>query len=519
MWIATAAHAHRLDDRAEELYGLSTDILIERAGQSVRDAILEMLPEGGRVTFFCGKGNNGADGLYAATLVHQTGLGVEVLMTHSEDELNAHALAHLTNLRAQGIDPIFPSDPQWLTKAGCVACRDLVVDSVLGTGARGDVADAVRAAIRSMNEGGLPVISVDVPSGIVADSGEELGESVWASCTITMGLPKQCFFQGIGIEHSGAWRVADLGYPDELLREPTSARLIDREWVCDLLPDRLRSSHKGDHGHVLIVAGSAAMPGAAVLAAQAALRAGAGLVTVAGIESVVRAVSQRLPEALLLVLPEREGCISPLAVEPLLAASQRATSVVFGPGLSDWLPVTQFLADLWPRWDIPSVIDADALNAVSRGVTLPPGECVLTPHPGEMGRLMHCSAAEIQSRRFSIVEAAVQKFERTILLKGAYSIVGSMMQPLNVNPTGNPGMATGGMGDVLSGLLGTLLAQDLPPYLAASCGAYWHGLAADLCAEEIGPQGYLASEVAAKLPAARAKITAPCPSEDSCQLP
>ncbi|HWA84029.1 MAG TPA: NAD(P)H-hydrate dehydratase, partial [Fimbriimonadaceae bacterium] len=374
----------------------------------------------------------------------------------------------------------------------------------------------IKEAIQAINRSGVPVISIDVPSGIECDTGQELGESVWACRTVTMGQPKPCFFQGIGLEHSGYWDVADIGYPEELLEEPTEARLIDDDWVGNLLPERLRASHKRDNGALLIVAGSRTMPGAATLVARAALRTGAGLVTVASVPSVCEAVSHHLPEVLLMPLPEKNGVIAPEAAEMLLERQDAYTAAAFGPGMTHEQPAIEFLTNLWAGWRKPCVIDADALNCVALGVELPRTPCILTPHPGEMGRLLKQSVAELQSDRFLSVRLATERFHRCVLLKGPFTIVGEPDHPLLVNTTGNPGMAAGGMGDTLTGIIATLLAQDLPTYLAAACGVHWHGLSADLCACEIGPIGYTAADVSNYLPSARVRILSSCESKPPC---
>lgn len=510
MWIATAAQCRKLDRTAMDEYGVPPVVLMERAGLAVFEVVREMLPDGGRVSVMCGKGNNGGDGLVVARLASEHGYHVECLVAALEDELSCEATTQLAIARAQGVQPIFYDDPRWIMKADCLGCRDIIVDALLGIGAQGEVQGMILEAIRIINRSGVPVVSVDVPSGIATDTGEDLGESVWATRTVTFGLPKPYLFQGIGLEHSGTWTVADIGYPSALLQNPTDARLASREWVASLLPERLRASHKGENGHILIVAGSRRMPGAASLAAKSAMRAGAGLVTVAGTDEVCRAVAANVPEAILLPLPSVEGVISPEATAILLERRASYHATLFGPGLTHEEAVRDFLAAVWADWDVPSVLDADALNSVSSGVGLPDIECVLTPHPGEMSRLMHCSIAEVQNDRFRTVHQAVERYGRTILLKGPYSIVGEAEQPLMVNCTGNPGMASGGMGDVLGGMIATLLAQDLPPYCAAACGAFWHGAAGDLCADEIAPIGYTAGDVADALPRARAKLASSC---------
>jgi NAD(P)H-hydrate epimerase len=510
MWIANASHSRAIDRRATEEYGIPVKVLMERAGIAVFDAVRQLLPQGGRLLVYCGKGNNGGDGFVVARLARESGFATDCLVAAEEDDLTPDAAEQMRVARMQGVDPIYVSDARYLRRVDGIGRYDLIVDALLGTGARCEVKGPIKEAIQFINRSGVPAVSVDVPSGILCDTGEELGESVWALRTVTFGHAKPFLFQGIGLEHSGFWTVHDIGYPSALLREPTDARLLDREWVASLLPERLRGSHKGENGTILIIAGSHLMRGAAFLAARAALRSGAGLVAVAGVESVCAAVASHLPEALLLPLPEVDGVIHPDAGRVIQEKGRKASSVVFGPGLTHEPPILDFLGGLWDQWDRPCVIDADALNAVSHGVRLPRAECVLTPHPGEMSRLMHASIAEIQSDRFRSVRLAVEQFEQCVLLKGPYSIVGEPGQPMLVNSTGNPGLASGGMGDVLAGMIATLLAQDLPAYYAASCAMYWHGAAADSLADTVGSTGYLASELADALPKARARIVKAC---------
>jgi ADP-dependent NAD(P)H-hydrate dehydratase / NAD(P)H-hydrate epimerase len=513
MWIATAEHSRKIDRRSSQEFGIDEKMLMENAGRVVFEAARELLRDGARITVFCGKGNNGGDGFVFARFAKEAGFQVDCLVAATDDELTDMAREQMLISRAQGIDPTFYDEPRWHRKADCLGAKDLLIDALLGTGACCEVKGPIKEAIQAINKSGVPVLAVDVPSGIACDTGEELGESVWALRTVTFGHPKPYLFQGIGLEHSGYWTVADIGIPSVLLNEPTDAKLVECEWVSSLLPERLRGSHKGENGAVLIVAGSEGMPGAAVLAARAALRTGAGLVAVASVPSVCQAVAAQLPEAILIPLPESNGVLSPEGAERLLLRSEKFHSAAFGPGMTHEPDVLEFLARVWEKWEKPCVVDADALNAVSKDVRLPRAECVLTPHPGEMSRLLHSSIAEIQADRFETVRLAVEKFRQCALLKGPYSIVGEPDQPMMVNCTGNPGLASGGMGDVLTGIIATLLAQDLPPYYAASCGMYLHGVAADVCADEIGLVGYCASDVANRLPKARAKIVSGCEVE------
>jgi ADP-dependent NAD(P)H-hydrate dehydratase / NAD(P)H-hydrate epimerase len=510
MWIATAERTRILEEKTELEFGITAPVLMERAGMAVFDALRQLLPDGGRVAVVCGKGHNGGDGLVTARYAAERNFKVDLIMACGECELAMETERQVQLARNSGLDPIFPDDARWQRRLDQISAKDVIIDALLGIGAKREVHGHIKAAIQAINRSGVPVISVDVPSGICCDTGEELGESVWALRTVTFGMAKPYLFQGIGLEHAGYWTVAEIGLPQILLTEPTESRLLDGEWVASLLPERLKASHKGDNGHVLIIAGSKWMRGAATLAAMSAMNAGAGLVTVAGIETVCAAVSAQVPEALLLPLPEIDGVINPDAINTLMRYEHKFTSILVGPGLSTEAPVQDFLNRLFRRSFAPMVIDADALNAVAAGVELPDQECVLTPHPGEISRLLHCSIAEVQADRFRTLSHAVGQTKQCVLLKGPYSIVGEPGQPMLVNCTGNPGQASAGMGDVLGGMIATLMAQDLPGYYSAGCSMFWHGAAADLCTEEIGPIGYKASDVARMIPHARSRIMASC---------
>ena len=507
MWITTSQRCKEIDRLAEQDYGFPASFLMERAGIAVFDAIKEILPEGGRLTLVCGRGKNGGDGFVVARAAFESGYPVECLVACEESELNPEAANQMRIMKGAGLDPIFSNDPRWPRKLECLKCRELIVDALLGTGLKNPVHGPIKEAIQAINRSGVPVVAIDIPSGIDCDTGEELGESVWALRTITIGTPKPGLFEGIGLEHSGYWSVADIGYPHALINEPTEAKLLSQEWVAHLLPERLRRFHKGDVGSVLIVAGSKCMPGAAIMVAKGALRAGAGLITIAAIQSVCDAVSYHVPEAILMPLPEEDGYLAAEAADIIAENRTAYSSAVFGPGLGMSSSVKEFLSLVWKTWELPCVIDADAISHVSEGVHPPQCDIVFTPHPGEMGRIMQASVAEIQSDRFKSVRKAADILQACVVLKGAHSLITEPDQPILVNQTGNSGMASAGMGDVLSGVIGTLLSQELPAYYAAACGVYWHGEAGDICARQIGSIGFTATEVADHLPRARAKIT------------
>lgn len=509
MWIADAERCRMIDRVAAER-GIDAVTLIGRAGNAVHRAVCELLPDGGSVVFVCGKGHNGADGLAAALDSKRKGFDVAVILACTPCDLGDAPQQFFKRVLEAGIDLTALGASEYDSALENVGRFDLIVDALLGTGLAGEAQGPTRHAIEAINRSGVPVLSVDIPSGISADTGEEMGESVWALKTITFGLPKLGLFQGVGAEHAGYWDLDTIGLPEDLLSAPTGVRLTSESFVSQCLPERLRAGHKGEHGFVLIVAGSQNMPGAAVLAARAALRAGAGMVAVASIASVLQTVANHLPEAVLIHLPEQFGAISPEAASTLLKQQGRVDAAVFGPGLTSGQSAMNLLGEVWRDWEVPCVVDADGLNVAAMGIPLPAGPVVLTPHAGEAGRLLQLSSAEVQANRFKAVRQIVDRYGKTALLKGAYSLIASHERPIQVNPTGNAGMGTGGMGDVLSGVLGSLLACDLPTHCASACAAYWHGLAGDLRQAEFGEPGFTASEVADYLPLARAKITASC---------
>ncbi|MCB8932960.1 MAG: NAD(P)H-hydrate dehydratase [Chthonomonadaceae bacterium] len=512
VWIADAERSREIDRRSTAEFGVGQRELMESAGGAVFDALAEILPDGGRLLVACGKGNNGGDGFVAARLALDHGYEVECLVAAKPGELRGEADEQRVLAQRAGIPCVFHGDPHWTQRLRSLGEFDLVVDALLGIGATGEVHGPVLEVIEAINESETPAIAVDVPSGIECDTGAELGDAVWALRTVTFGLAKPFLFQSVGLEKCGYWSVAEVLFPPQLLAEPTDARLLDATWVGERLPERLKGSHKGHNGAVLVVAGSTRMPGAAVLAARAALRSGAGYVGVASIPAVCDAIAAHVPEAVLVPLPESGGAIAEAAAAALLT-EERWDSLVIGPGLSQDGQVASFLQALLPNWRTPLCVDGDALNAIALGCPLPTSPFVLTPHPGEMARLLGSDIATVQADRFGAARSAAQRLGGTVVLKGAHSVISTSGRPLLVNRTGNSGMAAAGMGDVLSGVVGTLLAQELSPEDAAACASYWHGLAGDLCAAETGPIGFLAGEAADALPKVRAKIVAACDTD------
>jgi len=501
-----------LDRAAIQQWGIPGLTLMENAGRAVADAARRLSAADSErpVVFVCGTGNNGGDGFVAARHLSEQGRRVRVLLAGSRDRVTGDALENLRRLDEAGIEVVEIDDAQ--VAARVLPQAALIVDALLGTGLSGKVRGLPGQLIEVINDSGRPVLAVDVPSGLDADSGEPLGIAVRAIETVTMGLPKIGLCLYPGMDYAGRITVANLGYPAELVADaPGVGELIDPEWVGLLLPRRLPSAHKGQFGRVLVIAGSVGMTGAAAMCAEAALRVGAGLVTVGCPASVNDILEVKLTEAMTFPLPETYlRTLDTPALALILELAEDADVLAVGPGLSRQPETAVLIRRLVARVGKPMVIDADALNALADATVLLEGQhapAVLTPHPGEMARLMGVSTGKIQAKRAHFAEAAAKRFRSVAVLKGARSIIAESGRPLTFCPTGNPGMATGGTGDVLTGTIAGLIAQGLLPFEAAAAGVYLHGLAGDIAAERVGEPSLLAGDVLEALPEAIQRVS------------
>jgi NAD(P)H-hydrate epimerase len=505
--IVTAEQMRELDRKAVEERGVPGLTLMENAGRAVADAAYRMTeghPER-PIVILCGRGNNGGDGFVAARHLADMGRTVRVLLAAARGDVTGDAKENLQRLDGGGI----PAEE--ITEGEAAGAylnhSSLVVDALLGTGLSGKVRGLPGKLIEVINDSGRPVLAVDIPSGLDADTGEPLGMAVRATETVTMGLPKLGMVLHPGVDHVGRMVVAEIGFPPDLIAGSSyAADLTDRQWVRMLLPDRRRSANKGDFGRVLVIAGSMGMTGAATLCAEAAMRVGAGLVTVGCPASLNDILEVKLTEAMTLPLPETyDRSLDTRALSMILERAEWASVLAIGPGISRQPETAVLVRRLVARVDRPIVIDADGLNALADASVLLEGEhapAILTPHPGEMGRLMGVPTEKVQARRGYFAEAAANRYRSVILLKGACSLIAEPGRQLVVNPTGNPGMATGGTGDVLTGTVAGLVAQGLLPFEAAAAGAYLHGLAGDIAARRVGEASLIAGDVVAALPQA-----------------
>ncbi|HET8721169.1 MAG TPA: NAD(P)H-hydrate dehydratase [Nitrospira sp.] len=508
MKIVTATQMQALDRRTIMEARVPSLTLMERAGAGTTDFIQRRfgpLP-GKRVTVICGKGNNGGDGFVVARLLRRLRANVTVVMLASPAELSRDAAAMYRRwLRVGGTSSTkrfqsFEQGQALFTKS------DVLVDALFGTGLSAPLTGTYREAVALMNEARRPIVAIDMPSGIHADDGTVLGDAVKATATVTFGLPKLGLYLGAGIDHAGLIHVVDIGIPAAYVDQTDSRTLlITKEFVKAALPARAASAHKGTFGHAGILAGSVGKTGAAALAAKAALRTGAGLVTVGVPASVNDVLEAKLLEAMTLPLPETKArTLGRAAFDRILAFIQAKTAVAIGPGLSTHPETVEVVQSLMKHLDRPSVLDADALNALASRASLltecktPP---ILTPHPGEMARLeVDATPQSVNADRLGTARRFARERGVFLVLKGARTVVARPDGILMICPTGNPGMATAGTGDALTGMLVSLLAQGVASWEAACAASYLHGTAGDLAAARLGPAGMIAGDLIEHIP-------------------
>lgn len=503
MKIATAAQMKEFDRRASDDFGVPGIVLMENAGREVFEAAREALgdPRGKRVTVVAGRGNNGGDGFVAARRLIEAGALVSVYLLGRPDEVRGDAKANLDILLDSGVPIPIVSAAEELSSSLC--CCDLIVDAIFGTGLSGEVAGLASEVIRAVNASGIPVISVDVPSGLDADSGSVLGDCVRADRTVTFALPKIGLVTYPGAACVGRLIVADIGIP-KCLYEEVGVELVEERMVADKLPTRPPDAHKGTFGHATIIAGSLGLTGAAALASEAALRVGAGLATLGCPAGLWNVMATKLTEVMTRGLPDKGNLsISSEAVAQALELVERGDSVILGCGLGTHPETVEFVRRFLRSASKPMVIDADGLNALAQSTGVLDGdhcELVLTPHPGEMARLLGTGTEAVQSNRMDVAKEAASRFRSVVVLKGARTVIADPSGRVFVNPTGGPGLATGGTGDVLAGAIGGLLAQGLSTLDAAICGAFVHGRAGDIAEERLGSAGMVAGDVLRTLP-------------------
>ena len=507
MRVLDAAQMREADRRTIEEIGIPSIVLMENAGQRVVEAMESAFDDLGacRVAVLCGRGNNGGDGFVVARLLRGRGADPTVFVLGARDAVRGDARTNLDILGRIGSRVLeVPDSASWVRHGSDIAGYDLIVDAMFGTGLSRPLAGMLRAVVDEVNAAPAPIVSIDLPSGLSADSHQPLGPAVQAAVTVALGAPKIPLVLSPGDARAGELVVADIGIPAEVIDgvEGPRLELLTPASVRRLIPKRPAGAHKGDFGHVLIVAGSRGKTGAACLAGIGALRSGAGLVTVATPGSCVPTVAVGAPEYMTLPLAETAaGTVSGEALEAVLDA--RCDVIAVGPGLGTGAGTARLVHGLLERARVPLVLDADALNvcadAPSRLDRRAGPDIVLTPHPGEMARLCGRSAADVQADRLGTARRFASERRVHVVLKGARTLVAGPDGAVYVNRTGNPGMATGGTGDVLAGMVAAWLGQLGDAAAACNASVYLHGLAGDLAAGSSGEVAMTASDLAAAL--------------------
>ena len=514
MKLVSVSQMRELDRRTVEENGTSSKTLMDRAGQGVADIASRVAEAAGfihpTIHLFAGRGNNGGDAFAAARHLKGMGLSVEVWLAGAENEVHGDALKHLSQMKSAGIVlHEFPTKEDWDQEMPFRAFGDVLVDGILGTGTTGPARGPAAGAIRYINAHSHDslVVSIDVPSGLNADTGAAEGDVVWADVTATMGLPKKGLVQPAAFDYVGSVEVVDIGIPEEYISQLQVESDLEMIYLTDLKPlfkRRPRASHKGNYGHVLLIGGARGYSGSIAMAARAAMRSGAGLVTALVPEGISHLVAGASLESM--VIGAKETPTGSLSAEIWAEWKNRIDSfdaILVGPGLTRDSQSLTLVRNILRESTVPLVLDADALTVLEgQPHWIERAKCpvVLTPHPGEMARLFSRKVEDIQKDRCGMALEAARVTHATVVLKGAGSVVAQENQPLSINMTGNPGMATGGSGDVLAGMLTSLLGQKFQPYDAARAAVYLHGRAGDMVVCRKSQAGLVATDLIEEIP-------------------
>jgi hydroxyethylthiazole kinase-like uncharacterized protein yjeF len=505
MKIVSAEEMRAIDRATSERFGVPSLTLMENAGAAVADYVLSHHAAAGSIVVFCGKGNNGGDGFVAARRLHQQGMKVQVILLADPAELRGNAAVMFGKLPSTAIT-VRSTEELKSERVQSSLHADLYLDAVLGTGFKPPVSGLYAEAIAIMNAGKVPVIAVDLPSGADADAmGPQAGTIARADSVVTFTAPRPAHvFSSLT---TGPVFVADIGSPQEAIVSGLKLSVITACDVAPLIGPRPEESNKGNYGHVLVVGGSLGKSGSVAMAGMAALRSGAGLSTVATPRSALGTVAGFHPELMTEPLPETEArTISTSARDRIVEMVKGKTVLALGPGISREPETSQLARALVAELQLPMVVDADGLNAFAGRTDELNGKSrtlVITPHPGEMARLAGCSIADVQKDRLGVARKFAREHSLIVVLKGHRTLVVQPDGEAWVNTTGNPGMATGGTGDILTGMVGGMIAQhSKATFLAVLAAVHLHGLAGDVMRERVGDHSLIATDLLVGLPEA-----------------
>ena len=514
MRILNAAQMREADRYTSEEIGIPSLVLMENAGRQVVAAIEASYEAAlhGRVAVLCGRGNNGGDGFVVARTLLQRGIDTAVFVIGAVAEVRGDARINLDILGRLGVTVVEINDEQsWELHFSEISQCSLIVDAIFGTGLRSPLGGMLETVVADVNAADIPIVAIDLPSGVSADTAHLIGDCIDASMTVTLAAPKLPLILPPGEAHAGDVVIADIGIPYEVIQgvDGPHIELLTTEQVREHVQPRTADSHKGDFGRVTIVAGSRGKTGAAQLAAIGALRSGAGLVTVATPASCLPIVASIAPDFMTEPLPEIDGAAAGNAVERLLEL--RHEVIACGPGLGRTPGVAEFVRTLLARSTVPLVLDADALTVLADqpGVLMGTEErdVIITPHPGEMARLVAASIEDVQGNRIQVASDFATTHQLYVVLKGHRTVIATPQGKVFINPTGNPGMATGGTGDVLTGMIAAWLAQLLDAEAACRLAVFLHGAAGDLAEVQHGQVAMTATDLLSKLGEALGRLT------------
>ncbi|HYM22257.1 MAG TPA: NAD(P)H-hydrate dehydratase [Vicinamibacterales bacterium] len=515
MRVLNSAQMREADRRTIAEIGIPALVLMENAGRQAVAAMEAMYSDLAErtVAILCGRGNNGGDGFVVARTLVQRGIDVSVFLLGGVADVRGDARTNLEILGRLGITVVEVADSQaWELHFSEVSDCNLIVDAIFGTGINAPIAGLIESVIADVNASGIPVVAIDLPSGLTADSPEPIGPTVDAALTVTLAAPKLSLVLPPGETLAGDIVIADIGIPGGVLEalEGPRVELLTRAAMRELITPRASDSHKGDYGRVLVVAGSRGKTGAAHLAACGALRSGAGLVTVATAAECQSVVAAMGPEYMTEAIEDGFDGLNPDSADRVIEMARDVIAV--GPGLGQAPGTREFVKRLVDRATMPVVLDADGLNAFRDDPDRLSGregrDVIITPHAGEMARLVGMSADEVQASRLDVARNFAGAHHCYVVLKGHRTLVATPDEKVFINPTGNPGMATGGTGDVLTGMIAAWLAQLLDAEAACKIAVYLHGMAGDLAEADEGEVAMTSADLAAHLGDALLELTA-----------
>ena len=508
MYLVYADEMQQMDRLTIESFGIPGRVLMENAGRGATEILLGKKSDLNHksIGVMAGRGNNGGDGFVMARYLAQKGIMVTVYLLADKQLVAGDASANLHLLAPLNVPVIeLTNSKVFLKHKEAMRNHDLWIDAILGTGLKSDVKGFFREIIEFINNSKKYIFSVDIPSGLNSDTGLPCGIAIRADATATFAFAKTGHMLYPGIEYTGDLKIVDIGIPPYIADEVGPRQhLITGNMIRSHIQPRKPDVHKGDTGHLLVIAASTGKTGAATMAAGSAIRAGAGLVTLGIPASLNPVLETQVIEAMTFPLPEKEsGIMGAAAFVKILTLMAGKQCLAIGPGMGTDPDTMELVRRIIQASEIPIVIDADGLNSLAGRTDILnklKAAAVLTPHPGEMARLTNISTREVQGNRISCAREFAVKFNVHILLKGARTVIAHPDGSVYINPTGNPGMASGGMGDVLTGIIAGLITQGLPIKKAAHAAVFLHGAAADYLAEKIGPTGFLATEVMNEIP-------------------